>query len=348
MCHYTKKNKIAVVGIGLVGVRHVQALQSAKNAELVAIVDVRGDIQQIAQQYNVPAFYKTKKMLSIIKPDGVIIATPNDLHMLGACVCIEHQVPVLVEKPLAPTIEQCKHIIDTSEKYNIPVLTGYFRRYNPIVSTAKDCINNGVLGNIVSVHSHFWVHKQDAYFDVPWRTQKNGGPINTNLSHDIDLLHYFIGDITNVTAMGCNKNRNLDVLDTAVVICEFKNGVLGTLNISDTIPAPWSWELTAGDNVAYPNTQNTYCMIGGTNASLELPKNRIWYYKQDKNWFTPISTDTVNIPHIQDSLVTQIEHFSDVISGTATPKITARDGLKVMQVIEAISTSISTHKTIYI
>lgn len=343
-----QKIKIAVVGVGLIGIRHVHSIQFAKNAKLAAIVDINNHIKKIANQYNVPAFQKITDMLSAIKPDGVILATPNDCHMIGACVCMEHGVPVLVEKPLAPTIEQCEQIIAASQKHNIPVLSGYFRRYNPIVSAAKDHITNGFLGEIVSVHSNFWVHKQDDYFNVPWRTQKNGGPININLSHDIDLLHYFIGDITSITAIGSNKNRHLDVVDTVVVMCEFKNGTLGTLNISDTIPAPWSWELTAGDNVAYPNTQNMYCMIGGTNASLELPKNRIWYYKGDKNWYTPISTDTVNIPHIQDSLVAQIEHFCDVISGSDTPKITAHDGFKVMQVTHAINTSLSTRKTVYI
>ncbi len=339
-------SKIAVVGVGLVGGWHVRALSGASNAVLCAVVDVRPDINRIAEKYNVPAFSDVATMLTTVKPDGVVVATPNALHVQGAVACIRHGVPVLVEKPLAPDISDCAQIIEASETYNIPVLTGYFRRYNPLVSTAKDCISAGALGRIVSVHCHFWVHKQDAYFDAIWRTQSQGGPLHINLPHDIDLLHYFIGDITSVTAIGSNKNRHFDAIDTGVVLCTFACGALGTLNISDTIPAPWSWELTSGDNVVYPNTQNAYCMIGGTEASLELPKNRIWYYKGDKNWYTPISTDTLTIPHNQDSLVTQMEHFSDVISGTSPPKITATDGLKVMRVIQAIETSMHTGKTV--
>ncbi|MGB1360961.1 MAG: Gfo/Idh/MocA family protein [Alphaproteobacteria bacterium] len=339
--------KIAVVGAGLIGIRHLKAISMASNATVCALVDVCPKAEKIANEYNVELYNDIETMIDKAKPDGVVIATPNALHMIGAKACISANIPVLVEKPFATNIDEAKEVLSMAKENGTKVLTGYFRRYNPIVVSAKQQIETGALGKLISVHSNFWLHKNDSYYDVKWRTQEGAGPIQINLSHDLDLLLYFMGDVESVTAISNNIARNFEVEDTVVVICKFKNGALGTLNLSDSIPAPWSWELTSGDNPTYPNTQNTYCMIGGTDASLEMPRNRLWYYSGEKHWYKPISSTTI-MTEQADSLTAQIEHFSAVIKGDEEPRVTGEDGLRVIEVINAIKESIASRKEVYL
>lgn len=341
-------SNIAIVGLGLIGIRHLRALQAAGNAKLHSIVDRTQDSKLTAKECGVPHFDCLEELLKQPnKSDGVIIATPNALHVCLAKMCVAEHIPVLVEKPLATDIASAEELLTLAEAQATPILTGYFRRYNPTVEATKQQITQGTIGDIVSIHSHFWLYKHKEYFDSTWRKEKDGGPLHINLAHDIDILLYLVGDIQQVKCYQSNKVRGFAVEDSAVIICQFSNGALGTINLSDTIPSPWSWELTAGDNPVYPQTDQSYCYIGGTKGAIAIPKNTIWCYQnQDEgNWYTPIDTITFK-KSVQDPLVAQIEHFARVITGQEQPLVTGKDGLRAMRVIDAIKRSAQTNESI--
>ena len=86
----------------------------------------------------------------------------------------------------------------------------------------------------------------------------------------MDLLRYLCGDIECVQAMTSNAVRGGETEDSAIVLLKFRSGALGTLSVSDTVAAPWSWELTSGENSAYPVTSQSCYLIGGTRASLSI------------------------------------------------------------------------------
>ena len=115
-----------------------------------------------------------------------------------------------------------------------------------------------------------WLYKHKNYFKEKWRTKKGGGPLGINLVHDIDLICYLLGPVNSVQALTSNSVRKYKVEDTAVVNLVFKSGALCTLNVSDTIVAPWSYELTAGENPAYPITNQSSYYIGGTKGSFNF------------------------------------------------------------------------------
>ena len=142
----------------------------------------------------------------------------------------------------------------------------------PVVAAARSRIAAGALGRIVAVHGMFWLAKPDSYFETPWRRQPGAGPLYMNLIHDIDLMRHLVGEIATVRAVAANHVRGHPVEDAAAVLVTFENGALGTFSVSDAVVAPWSWELTAGDNPAYPPTAETAYWIGGTEASLALPQ----------------------------------------------------------------------------
>jgi predicted dehydrogenase len=206
-------------------------------------------------------------------------------------------------------------------------------------------IDQGALGRITSAQVTTWFRKPDDYFDVEWRKKAGGGPIAINLIHDIDLLRHLIGPIEELQAFTSNAARKFEVEDSAVVSLRFRSGALGTVNLSDVTPAPWSWELTSGENRDYPATQESTYLIGGTAASISLPHLALWRHEGSPSWWNPI-TATVSAVEAADPLIRQIGHFARVIEGVEHPRVSAVDGLAALAAIEAIKHSAATGRII--
>ena len=334
-----EKTRIAVSGAGLVGRKHADIVFS--RGALDAIIDPDAAASDLAERYGCLWYHDVEDYLAAHKPGGMIIATPNQLHVEHGLACVRHGVPVLIEKPIADVPEAAATLIREAHLANIPILVGHHRRHNPIVKAAKAAIDAGKLGRIVSVHAQFWLYKPDEYFNPAWRRSKGAGPVFINLIHDIDLLRHLCGEIVRVQAVESNRVRGHGVEDSAVVILEFENGALGTVSVSDTIPAPWSWELTAAENVAYPKA-DAYCYtIGGQKGALSIPDLRLWSYSGNPSWWEPIDCQTVPAEKA-DPLHIQFEHFLDVIKRETSPLVSGEEGLKTLCVIDAIKAAAPT------
>ena len=286
-------------------------------------------------------------MLRINPPDGVIIATPNQMHVDNGLECVRAKLPIMIEKPIADATQSALLLVEEAKNVGIPILVGHHRRHNPIIQAAKEQIDSGFIGEIVAVHAACWLYKPDSYFDVAWRTQQGAGPVFINLIHDIDLLRYLIGEVRSVQAFGSNQTRDHEIEDTAAIILSFANGALATITVSDTIVSPWSWELTAEENPAYPATRQNCYFIGGTRGSIEIPGGKVWFQKGERSWWEPINHKSYDVEH-RDPLDTQISHFCDVIIREAEPLISGHDALRSLQVIEAIKESALSNRTIYL
>ncbi|MGY8676630.1 Gfo/Idh/MocA family oxidoreductase [Bradyrhizobium sp. UFLA05-153] len=181
----------------------------------------------------------------------------------------------------------------------------------------------------------FWLIKPDDYFDVSWRREKGAGPILLNLIHDVDLLRYLCGEIVSVQAAQSNRLRGNDVEEIAAIILHFASAALGTVNVSDIIQSPWSWEFTTGENPAYSHTQETCYQIGGTKASLAIPQLDLWHHPSKPSWWAPIERERLRYEP-EDPLGLQIANFCAVVRGTAESVVSGREGLKTLKLIDAI------------
>ncbi|MGI9449042.1 MAG: Gfo/Idh/MocA family protein [Geminicoccaceae bacterium] len=329
--------QIAVAGAGLIGRKHIDI--AFGHGILDAIIDP--DARDLAERYGCLWYQAVEDYLEAHKPDGMIIATPNQLHVEHGLACIRREVPVLIEKPIADVPGAAAALVREAQRANTPILVGHHRRHNPIIKTAKAAIDADEIGRIVSVHAQFWLYKPDEYFNAAWRRSKGAGPVFINLIHDIDLLRHLCGEIARVQAVESNRVRGHDVEDSAVVILEFENGALGTVSVSDTVPAPWSWELTAAENAAYPKA-HAYCyMIGGQRGALSIPDLRLWSYSGDPSWWEPIECQILPAEEA-DPLRVQFEHFLDVVERKVSPLVSGEEGLKSLHVIDAIKAAAAT------
>lgn len=330
------KIPIGVIGAGLIGRTHIERAMAADNVELVGIADPTPEAQALASSLGVQWFEHYGTMLQVAKPRGVVVATPNVTHADVAVDCLVHKVAVLVEKPIADTLENARRICAAAATYGVPALVGHQRRYNPIMRQAKSIVDAGLLGRPVSVTALCTWLKPDEYFETSWRRQAGGGPVLINLIHDIDLLRFLFGEIDSLQAITSNRVRRFEVEDTAAVMLRFRNGALGTVSVSDTTAAPWNWDLSAGEAERFPRQDDVNShFFSGTEGSLTLPRLELWRYRDNPGWHDAITVERA-VPHIGCPYAEQIRHFCAVIEGTEQPVCSAEDGLRTLEATLAV------------
>jgi predicted dehydrogenase len=333
------KLRIAVAGAGVIGQAHINVLRNSATCTLCAIVDPSPAAGALAAQAGVPLYLSLAEMLAVDRPDGVILATPNALHVPQALECIAPQLPILLEKPIATTVSEGLQLLNVVEQTGAKVLIGHHRAHSPIMAKAKAVVASGQLGRLVSVMGSATFLKPDHYFaDAPWRREPGAGPILLNMIHEVHNLRMLCGDIVAVQAFASHATRGFAVEDTVAINLRFANGVLGSFMLSDTAACPRSWEQTSGENKAYPSYADEDCyVISGTNGSLSVPTMRLKTYPrpEDRSWFKAFEVGVVGMVR-DDPLKHQLEHFGAVIRGKAEPLVSARDGLLNLKITEAI------------
>ena len=267
----------------------MKVAQVSTTCALSAIVDPSPSAAQAAAEAGVPHYDSIDALLARNRPDGVILATPNRLHVPQALQCIAAAVPALIEKPLATSVAEGRQLLATDGKAKL--LVGHHRAHSPIMAKAKEVIDSGVLGRLVTVMGSATFMKPDHYFEeAPWRRQPGGGPILINMIHEVHNLRILCGEIVAVQAIASHAVRNFPVEDTVAINLQFASGVLGTFMLSDTAACARSWEQTSQENKSYPSYADEDCyVIAGTNGSLSVPTMRVKKYPrpEDRSWWKP-------------------------------------------------------------
>jgi predicted dehydrogenase len=340
--------RIAVAGAGLIGQRHIEEIDASASAELAAIVDPFAAAADVAAKFSVPVYASLSELFATDKPDGVILATPNPLHVSGGLECVAAGVPVLVEKPIGATVEAATTLVEPGEAAGVPVLTGHHRNYSPIMAKAREIVRSGALGSVVAVVGTALFFKPEDYFEAGggWRRQPGGGPILLNLIHEVNNLLSLVGDIVRVQAVSSNATRGYPVEDTTAMIFTFANGALGTFLLSDAAASPRSWEQTSGENKSYDSHDDEDCYhIAGTKGSLSVPTMRLKVYDAAPSWWEPLTSSVADVDRT-DPLARQIEHFAAVISDGVRPICSGRDGLNTLKVVDAVIEAARTRQSV--
>jgi len=332
--------RLAVIGAGQIGRRHLRAIEAERSCLAVAVVDPSPMGAAAAKTQGLPHFKALDEMFESVTPEGVINATPNAMHVPLSLECVKRGIPVLVEKPISDTLDAALSLANASEAEGTPVLVGHHRRHNPIIQKAREFVQSGNLGRLVSISGVWLVCKPDDYFEVSWRRQPGGGPVLINLIHDIDNLRFIAGEISAVQAMTSNDRRGFSVEDTAAILLRFRQGALGTVMLSDSAVSPWSWELTSGEQTSYdyPRTGQDCYFFAGSEGALAVPSLRTWHHEGPRSWQSPLPEERLGVEE-KDPIQAQAAHFADVIRGRTEPLITARDAARTLEATLAVTES---------
>jgi predicted dehydrogenase len=226
--------KFAIVGCGRIARRHAQHIQSV--GVLIAVCDSDFDkALELAAIYQAKAFHSIEDLLkNETDLDVVSVCTPNGYHAHHAIQAMESGFHVLVEKPMALSVDECNQMINAAKNCKRELFVVKQNRFNPPVAAVKAALQNNILGKVYSVQvSCFWNRNTDYYTDA-WRgtLELDGGTLFTQVSHFIDLLYWLLGDIESCQAIIRNFAHQgiIAFEDTGVVLLEFKSGVIGTLH----------------------------------------------------------------------------------------------------------------------
>lgn len=332
-----KKLPLAVIGAGAIGHTHIQRAMTSSQFQLVAIVDPSPAAAAMAASLGVQHFNDHMPMLDAARPKAVVVATPNHTHAPIAVDCLESGAAVLVEKPIADSLEDARRICDVSNSTGLPVLVGHQRRHNPIMRRAREIMSSGMLGRPVTATVMCTWFKPASYFDVAWRRRKGAGPVLINMIHDIDLMRHLYGEIDSVQAMSSNAVRGFDVEDSAAVVLRFRNGALGTVTVSDTTVAPWNWDLSAGEAERFPRHDVSAHFYAGTEGALALPALEVWRYRDaSQAWQDPLTLQRTPAA-FECPYAEQLRHLAALMEGREQPVCSALDGMRTLEVSLAVT-----------
>ncbi len=329
----SKKISFGIIGCGRIAQRHAEHI--LKFGELKAVCDnVREKADQLAEKFNVEAFYSVEELLENVNGIDVIsICTPNGLHAKHAIQSLQKGYHVLCEKPLAINVNDCGEMIKAAEAANKRLFAIKQNRFNPPIVAVKKAIDEGRLGKIFSIQlSCFWNRNPD-YYANSWKGTRNmdGGTLYTQFSHFIDLLYWIIGDVKNVQAFLGNYAHKgiIEFEDTGVVILEFYNGVIGTINYTVN-----SYDKNMEGSLSIFGEKGTV-KIGGQYLN-ELEYQNIKDYRIEN---LPEGNKANNYGNYQGSMSNHdkvYENLVAVLTTNASINTNAFEGLKTVEIIDKI------------
>ena len=226
--------QFAIIGCGRIGQRHAGHIQTV--GELAAVCDIeQARAEALGKKYNANIYTSIDDLLLAEKKiDVIAVCTPNGLHAEHSIKALKAGINVLCEKPMALTVKECGEMIKTAEKANKRLFVVKQNRFNPPVEAVKNLLDEDKLGEIFSVQLNCFWNRDAAYYHNSWKGTKklDGGTLYTQFSHFIDILYWMIGDVKQAKAIVGNYAHKdiIEFEDTGVVILEFDNGVIGTIN----------------------------------------------------------------------------------------------------------------------
>lgn len=332
-----KKIRFAVVGCGHIGKRHAEMIVRDAGAELVALCDIRSKEELGIEAYDVPFFPSLNELLQAdLEVDVINICTPNGLHAGMAIQAIESGHHVVIEKPMALTLQDAEKVVYTSLRYQKQAFCVMQNRYSPPSIWIKEMVDSGRLGNIYMVQLNCYWNRDNRYYKAGgWHGDAllDGGTLFTQFSHFIDIMYWLFGDICHIQAKFADFNhQNLTAFeDSGLITFDFVNGGMGCLNYSTAV---WDKNMESSMLIIAENgsvkiggqymNEVEYCHIKDYEMPTLAPTN-------PGNDYGPYKGSAQNHNFV-------IRNVVEVLSETSGKQITTNvlEGLKIVDIIQKI------------
>lgn len=317
-------NRILIVGHGSIGKRH---LRLARNFFPDADIRVLGHLKRTSMPEHSNGFFNNIDDLHNFVPQLAVIASPAPFHIEVALKLTEQGVHLLIEKPIATSVEKIPQLLELSKRNNTILLVGYNLRFMSSLQKFRESIHSQTIGKVLSVRCEIgqflpsWRPNTDYKQCVSARSSLGGGAL-LELSHEIDYLRWIFGEIQWVSATLCKQSDlDIDVEDTAHLIFGFNSEEIDKRQLVASVTL---------DFIRHDTTR--LCTAIGDKGSLRWDGVTGAIKQFDINKKTWIDIDHI---HDEDSYVAEWSHFLKCIAGDENPITTGRDGLKVIEIIEA-------------
>ena len=344
-----EKVKTAIIGCGKVSDLHATALKQAPESQFVAVYSRNAEkAKQYGEKYGVRGFSDIREMIAS-GVQAVTVCTPHPAHRDAAVVAAGAGAHVLVEKPMASTLQDCDAMLAAAKKANVKLGVVCQRRFYEPSQRMWRAIQDGKIGApaLGTVLMLGW-RDQKYYESDPWRGQwraEGGGVLVNQAPHQLDLLQWFMGPIDELFGVWSNLNHPyIEVEDSAVAVIRFKSGALGNIVVSNSQnPGIYGKVHVHGQNGASVGVQTDggAMFIAGMSAVLEPPVNDLWtvpgeeamldqWKKQDSDLFNSFPDAVAHYFQLQ------ISDFLQAIQHDREPLITGEGGRRTVEIFTAI------------
>jgi len=340
---------IAIAGCGKVAHLHAKAIKNIPDARLAAVWSrTASKAEEFAKKYETVASASVSSMVKDHSIDFVIICTPHPFHKSPAIESAEAGASVLVEKPLAVTLQDCDDIINVCKTRNVKLGVISQRRWYSPVKRVKDAIEQGKIGKpvLATVNILGW-RDRDYYASDAWRgtwKMEGGGILVNQAPHQLDILLWYMGPLDEVYGIWRNLNHPyIEVDDTAVAILKFKSGAIGNILISNSQkPGIYGKVHIHGENGASVGVQTDggAMFIPGMVNIAEPPATDLWTVPGEENMLKKWKKLDTDFYNSCDPMVyymqLQIEDFIQAMKNNREPFITGEDGRRTVELFTAV------------
>lgn len=324
------KIKIAVIGCGAIAQRrHIPEYADLENIEFVGFADPKiSRAEHYAAQHNAKAFADYEQMLKEVKADAVSVCTPNYLHAKAAIAACYAGAHVLVEKPIATTLEEAQAMIDAAKKNGVYLMVGHNQRLMPPHVKAKEILETGKLGKVITFRTSFG-HPGPESWSIDgresWFFRKEEavlGAMGDLGVHKSDLIRWLLNDeVAEVASfIGTLDKEDTDIDDNAICLLRMKSGTVGNLVAS--------WTYYKGED----NSTILWCENGVIKIGTDPQDQVIVEYRNgsiERHKVGAISTNT------KQTASGVIDEFVDCIANKKAPRISGEEGKRSLEVILA-------------
>jgi len=338
--------KFALVGCGRIAKRHSELLgfDQIKGAELTAVCDnIIDKAKKIAKQFDVPAYENMDEMMKSESIDVVVVLTPSGLHAKHVVNLSKYGKHIMVEKPMALTIEDTENMIYACDENNIKLFVIKQNRFNVPVVKLREALESGRFGKLsLGTVRVRWARHQAYYDQDSWRGTwaMDGGVLTNQASHHVDMLEWMMGDVESVFAKMTTALADIETEDTAIVTLKFKNGALGIIEAT-TATRPANLE----GSISILGEKGTV-VVGG----VAVNKMQTWIFEDEQDGDANVLEEfSVNPPNVYGfGHQAYYEHVVDCIENGSANLVDGLQGRKSIELINAIYESAETGKEVFL
>lgn len=315
--------KIAVIGIGKLGQRHLNVWSQQENVEVVGIVARdQSKLQEVAGRYGLTAFTSLKDLLAETDVDVVDICTPTDTHVEFVKLAAEAKKHIICEKPLALTSAEAEEMIHICEQNNVQLLVGHTLRFFPEYENAKNQIENGAIGRPGVIRMSRGVPYPTKEREWYTEERRSGGLFLDLGIHEFEWIQSTFGDVQRVMAKHVkHTEQSGKSIEYGLVTLRMVDGTIVQVELS------WaetkfrsSFEITGNKGMItynYDDSNPVILDLHEEESQVTLPKSMLG----------------------RDPYVRQMEHFIQCLTGKTDPVVTADDALQAIRIAEAVKKS---------
>lgn len=334
-----------IVGCGMISGWHAEAILKIQGARLVGITDINAKaVAAFAEKYNTKAFSAIEALLESKEVDVVCICTPSGLHAPLAIKAANAGKHVIVEKPMAITLNEAEDVVRACKVNGIKLAVISQLRFTDTVCKLKDSVQKGMLGRLITGDIYMKYYRSQEYYDNggwrgTWKMDGGGALLNQGI-HGVDLLQYIMGPVSSVFAYTRTLARKIEVEDTAAALLEFENGALGVIQATTSI---------------YPGSPRKL-EICGDKGTIALEEDNIvnWVIEGQEGIDLSNLNGTANSSFMDPKAISieghvkQIGDMVDAIRYDRKPLVDEYEGKKTVEIIMAVYESSKSGKPVKI